>query len=204
MAKNKLLRNYTQKSDAQLGEYALHIATSLTGNANFATPPITSAALTTQANAFNTAVAACENGTPANTIDKNNKRGALLAVLDTLVTYVELQSNNDAAKLVSSGFSLANPSRVPVAPGTTAILSVTNTASGKLELELQPADNAWCYIVEFTSAPGGLSKLAAFTSVKEVVLTGLAAGTTYSIRVQVMGSGNQATEWSDAVQHMAT
>ncbi len=205
MAKNKLLRNYTQKSDPELGEFALHVATSLTGNANFTTPPITGLVLTTQANGFITAVALVTNGgSQANTIDKVNKREALETALDTVATYVELTALNDAAKLVSSGFQLANPSRVPVAPGMTAVLSVTNTASGKLDLELQSADNAWCYIVEFTSAPGGLSKLATFTSAKDVVLEGLTPGTMYSIRVQVMGSGNQVTEWCDAVQHMAT
>ncbi len=38
----------------------------------------------------------------------------------------------------------------------------------------------------------------------DVVLEGLTPGTNYSLRVQVLGSLNQRTDWSDAMQHMST
>jgi len=202
--KNRVLRDYTTKTDGQLGDAALHVATSLTGNVNFTTPPITPAALTTQATAFNTAVAKSLNGTPADTLDKTNKHDALIASLNQLATYVDLIANGDAAIILSSGFNLASTSRTTAVPGTTSILSVTNVASGKLGLELQVADNAWAYIVEYTALPSGAKLTATFTNPHDVTLTGLTAGTNYSIRVQVMGSGNQVTEWCDPVQHMAT
>lgn len=127
-----------------------------------------------------------------------------MTTLDALAKYVELQSLNDAQKLMSSGFELASTTRVAAVPEKTAILSVSNVSSGKLGLELQSADNAWCYVVEFTPTAGGTPRTATFTNVRNILLTGLASGTTYSLRAQVMGSGNQTTEWSDAVQHMAT
>jgi len=111
---------------------------------------------------------------------------------------------NDAAKIISSGFNLASNTRNPVAPGVTSILSVTNVASGKLGLELQVADNAWAYVVEYTAQPNGAKQTQTFTNPHDVTLTGLTAGTMYAIRVQVMGSGNQVTEWCDTVSHMAT
>ena len=202
--KNRVLRDYSGKTDGQLGDFALHIATSMTGNVNFTTPPIAPAALTTQATGFNASVANAVNGTPANTLDKNTKRAALIATLDQLAAYVELTANNDAAKIISSGFSLASNNRTPLAPGMTSILSVNNVASGKLGLDLQVADNAWAYIVEYTALPGGALKTTTFTNPHDVTLTGLTAGTMYSLRVMVMGSGNQASDWCDAVQHMAT
>jgi hypothetical protein len=201
--KNRVLRDYSSKTDGQLGDFGLHIATSLTGNANFTTPPMPPAALTTQANGFNTSVAAL-NGTQANTITKNNLRTSLLGSLDQLATYVELTANGDAGKIVSSGFTLASTTRTPQVPGPSGILSVTNVASGKLALELSVADNAWAYIVEYTALPNGAKLTATFTNPRDVTLTGLTPGTMYSFRVQVMGSGNQASEWSDTVQHMAT
>ncbi len=204
MAKNHVLHNYAQTTDGQLGDFALHVATSLTGNGNFPTPPITPVALTGQANSFITLVAAAVNGTPAQTLAKNTLRGQLITSLDTLATYVELTANNDAQKILLSGFELASTSHAAAVPGKTAILSATNTATGKLGLELQLADNAWCYIVEYTALPNGAVKTATFTSVRDAVLTGLTSGTMYSIRAQVMGSGNQVTDWCDAVQHMAT
>jgi hypothetical protein len=203
--KNRVLRDYAAKTDGQLGDAALHVATSLTGNVNFTTPPITPAALTTQATGFNTSAANALNGTPADTLDKNTKRAALIAALDQLATYVDLTANGDAAKIISSGFNLASgSSHTPAVPGTTSILSVTNVASGKLGLELSAADNAWAYIVEYTALPSGAKLTATFTNPHDVTLTGLTSGTNYSIRVMVMGSGNQATDWCDAVTHMAT
>jgi hypothetical protein len=202
--KNHVLRDYSGKTDGQLGDFALHVATDLTGNANFTTPPVTPAALTTQAGNFNTAVSACVNGTPAQTLTKNTLRAALVATLDQLATYVELTANNDPQKIVSSGFNLNSATRTAQVPGMTSIMSVTNVASGKLGLELEVADNAWAYIVEYTALPNGPVKTATFTNPHEVVLTGLTPGTMYSLRVQVMGSGNQVTEWSNTVQQMAT
>ncbi|HEY1717784.1 MAG TPA: hypothetical protein VGH42_05740 [Verrucomicrobiae bacterium] len=202
--KNHILRDYSTKTDGQLGDFALHVATDLTGNANFTTPPVTPAALTTQATGFNTAVSACVNGTPANTLTKNTLRAALVATLDQLATYVELTANNDPQKIISSGFNLASTTRTAQVPGMTSIMSVTNVASGKLGLELEVADNAWAYVVEYTALPGGTVKTATFTNAHDVTLTGLASATMYSMRVQVMGSGNQTTEWSNTVQQMAT
>jgi hypothetical protein len=204
MGKNHILRDYTKKQDGQLGDFSLHIATSMTGNANFTAPPITPASLTTQANGFITSAAAALNGTPAQTLAKKTLHDGLIGSLDTLATYVELTANNDPQIIVSSGFSLASTARNAAVPEMTAILSVTNPAAGKLGLELQAADNAWCYIVEYTALPSGAVKTMTFTNPRGAVLTGLISGTMYSIRAMVMGSGNQMTDWCDAVQHMAT
>jgi hypothetical protein len=144
------------------------------------------------------------NGTQADTMAKNTLRTALIATLDQQATYVELTANGDAQKIISSGFNLASTTRTAQVPGMTSIMSVTNVASGKLGLELQVADNAWAYIVEYTALPAGAVKTATFTNAHDVTLTGLTSATMYSMRVQVMGSGNQVTEWSNTVQQMAT
>jgi hypothetical protein len=202
--KNRVLRNYSEKSNGQLGEFAQHIATSLTGNANFPTPPILPAALNTQALAFNASVAKAINGTPADTLDQNNQRAALIAALDTLANYVDLIAKGNEAIIVSSGFAVASSTRTAAVPGMSAVLGVENVASTKLGLDLQTADNAWAYIVEYTAQPDGAPLLKTFTSLKEVILPALISGKIYSLRVKVMGSNNQETEWSDAVTHMAT
>ena len=202
--KNHVLRDYSGKQDGQLGDFALHVATSLTGNANFTTPPVTPAALTAQANGFNIAVSVCVDGTQADTLTKTTLRAALIATLDQMANYVEFTANNDPQKIVSSGFSLASTTRTSLAPGVTSIKSITNVAPGKLGLELEVADNGWAYVVEYTAQPGGAVKTATFTNPHDVTLTGLTSGSMYSIRVQVMGSGNQVTEWCAPVSAMAT
>ena len=205
MAKNKIIRSYHGLSDAQFGDFGLHIANALAGNATFPTPPTTAAALTTQTDAYITAVAACLHGTPSDTLAKNTQRTALITTLDTLATYVELTANNDPAKILSAGFSLQSPAtHNPAVPEPSSILAVTNEASGKLRVNLAVGKNAWAYFVEYTAVPGGTPKLAGFTNPHDAVLAGLTPGTNYSLRVQVMGSANQTTDWSDAVQHMST
>ncbi|MGA2028473.1 MAG: hypothetical protein ABSG87_00155 [Verrucomicrobiota bacterium] len=109
MAKNHILRDYAKKTNGQLGDFTLHVADALTGNANFTTPPVTPAALTTQGNGFNAAVSVCVGSTPADTLNKNTLRDQLIVTLDTLATYVELTANNDPQKIMSSGFGLHLP-----------------------------------------------------------------------------------------------
>ena len=204
MPKYHILRSYSDKPDSQVADFALHVATALTGNAAFTTPTILPATLTTQANSFNTAIALADNGTPAQTADKNAKRVIVLASLDTLATYVELTAGNDQTKMLSSGFDLASTSRATAVPGDTFIRAVINTSTTRLGLDIPSAENAWCYLVEYTGVSQSQAHLAVFTSLDGIELTGLTPGTMYSLRVQVMGSKNQVSKWSDPVQHMAT
>ena len=204
MPKYHILRNYSELPDGQLGEFALHVATALTGNANFTTPPVTPAALTTAANNFITALAAAVDGNPTAIANKNALRTTLIGLLDQEADYVELTSLNNQTKLLSSGFHLASTTRSPAVPGKTCLLAVANVATTKLGLKLAVADNAWAYVVE-TSVNGGPWTMAEiFTDPHDAVLTGLTPGVTYAIRVQVHGSGNQRSEYCDPVMHMCT
>jgi hypothetical protein len=204
MPKYRILRNYLEMNDAPLGDFGLHIGTCMTGNANFTTPPVTGAALTGLGNTYITTLAAAVDGNKLATANKLAAQSALLAALDQTADYVELTSQNNQAKLLSSGFTLASTSHAQAQVGTTGILSVSNLATTKLELELQVADNAWCYVVQISTAPNVWTTAGVFTNPHDVVLTGLTPGTTYAIRVCAMGSGNQQSEWSDVVNHMST
>jgi len=202
--KNWVARDYGNKGDKELAKTGLHIGTCLLGNGNFTTPPITPAALTTQANSFNAAIATAENNTPATTQVKNAVRIALVAALDQLANYVDFTANGDAAKIASSGFNVANIKNTPRVPAASTILGITNASTGTLNFELAVAAYAWVYIIAFAPVAGGVPQYRWFTDPHDVVITGLTPGTLYSFTVQVMGSKNQATATSDAVQHMAT
>ena len=91
-----------------------------------------------------------------------------------------------------------------MAGGTTGILSVTNLATTKLELELSVAANAWCYVIQISTVPGVWVTALVVTNPHVAVLTGLTPGTTYGIRACAMGSSNQQSEWCDVVSHMST
>jgi hypothetical protein len=190
--------------DGELGDFVLHIADSLDGNVNFTTPPITPTALESMGKDFNAAVAACVDGTPIDTAKKNALRDQVTATLDKIANYVEFTVGNDREKLLSSGFKLTKTDRTPAVPGTTSILAVTNVGTGRLGVDLAVAANAWAYIVEYTAQPNGPILTETFTDPHKIILSGLTSGTNYSIRVKVMGSNNQSSEWCEAVIHMAT
>jgi len=204
MSKLRLLRSYNQLADAPLADFGLHVAGKLDGNAAFPNLPFTVAALTAKANELSTSIGVAADGTKEDTAHKNAVRAELIAMLDTLAGYVEITAQNNEEKMLSSGFGLANTGRTPAVPGMTSILSVTNLATTKLGLELAVADNAWGYIVAISSAPGVWMMVNTFTDPHDVVLSGLTPGTVYAIRVQVIGSGNQRSEWCEPVSHMST
>jgi hypothetical protein len=189
---------------ANLGCTSPRNATKMLASVLFTLPPFPLPTVTTAANNFNTAVAASVHGMPANTLNKYNLRTVLLRMLNQLATYVELVANNDPVKILASDFSLTSTVRTPLAPGLTSISAVTNVASGKLELTLAVAENAHAYIVEYAMLPNGAAQTKTITDPHEVVLTGLTPGTNYFIRVRVMGSGNQETEFCEPVTHMST
>ena len=203
--KNHILRNYSKKTDSALDDFTIHIADSLDGNTNYATPAITPAVLRSKAAAFATAVAAAQDGSRQDTEHKNSLRDDLIATLDVEANYVELTAKNNREVMLSSGFDVASGnSPAPVPVGTTAILSVSNLATGKLEIELQVADNAWAYDLEVSSAPGVWVHNKTVTDPRDTVLEGLTPGTTYAIRARALGSKNQTSVWCEPVSHMAT
>jgi hypothetical protein len=206
MAKQHILRSYQTQKDGALGETALHVSASMTGNPNFLKPPIIPGDLATQANAFIVSVGVCQDGTSQDTLHKNALKKALIATLDTLADYVEANSNNNPEIMASSGFVLASTTAVTPAPvGGVSINAVTNPASGSLNLDTACGSHVWGYEVQ-VSADGGKTWVAAgyFTDPRDVTPTNLTPGTMYGIRVRVYGSLNQVSGWSDVVNHMAT
>ena len=205
MAKYHLLRDYSQLSDAPLGDFALHVATMLDGNTSLPAPPVKSPDLTTAANNFLAAVAKCEDGTKQDTINKKALRAALIGMLDDNANYVELTAKNDPQIMASSGYNLASTGGVKPAPvGTVTITGVTNLGGGSLNLDLDMGPNVWGVEVQVSTTAGTWVPAGYFTDPRNVTPTNLTAGTTYAIRVCAHGSLNQVSSWSDPVSHMAT
>ena len=204
MPKYHLLHDYNEMGDDALGDQALHVADKMDGNPNFINPPIKAADLRTAANGFIAAVAVCRDGTTQDTLHKNALRAALMAMLDQLITYVELTANNNPEVMKSSGFNLASTTSTKPAPvGDVTIAGVTNPATGSLGLILDMGPNVWGVEVQVSTAPGVWVAAGYFTDPRNVTPVGLTPGTMYAIRVRVHGSKNQVSDWSDVVNHMA-
>jgi len=86
----------------------------------------------------------------------------------------------------------------------TSILSVTNVTTTKFAVTVAPAAHAWAVQFQLRAAAGAWFFTEAFTDLRNIVIPGLIPGTLYEMRVQVIGSKNQRSEWSETLTHMAT
>jgi hypothetical protein len=144
MPKYSLLRLYQNMAMGPLGDLGLHVGTCMTDNPNFLLPlpPFTGPAITILANNYITGCGATVDGNRLTTAQKAVLATALINALDQTADYVELYSSNIPPKMLSCGLPLASTSHAQAPVGTTGILSVTNLATTKLELELLVAAHA--------------------------------------------------------------
>ena len=206
MPKYHLLHDYSQLPEDGLGDFALHIAASMDGNPKFPNPKVKPADIKAAALAFQASLATCQDGTRQDTLHKNGLKAALIALLDQNLADVELTANNNPEILKSAGYNLANPAAgsKPAPVGTVSIIGVTNAGSGSLNLALDIGPNVWGVEVQSSLNNGPWMPAGYFTDPRNVTPAGLTPGQMYNLRVRVHGSYNQVSDWSDAVQHMAS
>lgn len=93
--------------------------------------------------AFPTAQA--QGGTAA-TADKNNKRGCLIDLLRELASYVQDDSDNDLAKLLSSGFDAVSTNRSSSPLDVPVIKDITNGMTRQLLVKSPPSSTPACEV----------------------------------------------------------
>jgi len=204
MSKQRVLRNYNKLPAAAAAEKTLLVASKMAGNAYFVKPDVDVTLLTTTANSLIAAVAKAEDGTMEDTAHKNSILTTLRGLLDRQANYVENIAQNNPEIILSSGFDLASTTRTPALVTGASITAVTNVASTKLGVEVTIDENAWGYEFQLSTTPGVWVHGETFTDPHDIVLVGLTPGQVYGIRVRVLGAGNQRSEWSEPVSHMAT
>lgn len=202
----RLLHDYHSLAEEILAERGFSVAAQMLTATYPVTSKVTSVNLKAKAQSLVDGIATCVNGTREDTINKNQIIRDLLAMLDTLANDVENAANdaNNPAIVPAYGFTLATSTRTVIVPGPTAILNVTNSGPGRLDLELQVDSNAWCYLVEDTLLPNGPVKTSTFTDPNDVTLASLTSGSMHSLRACTMVAKNQYGPWCEPVQHMST
>jgi len=179
----------------------------MTGNKAFPSPSPDLTAVQAALDELNAAIAAQPHGGAKATADKNNKREALIGVLQRLAQYVQLNCGNDLAVLLSSGFSAAAAgirTRLPL--DKPSIVSVDNGNSSQLLVKVSKIANARCYELRSAAigaggAPGPWQGGGSFTDSRSLPVNGLTPGTTYAIQARAIGSAGYS-DWSDTVTHM--
>lgn len=203
--KNKIKRGSYQKlTGAPLADKSLLVAGKMTGNAHFTGPAVPLALQTSTANDLLVATVKADGGSMEDTAHKNALEVTVKAQLDTQANYVENIAQNNAEIILSSGFDLASQTHNPSVVTGSSITAVTNLASTKLGLTVTIDPEAWTYQVQICTPSGIWQHLENFTDPHDIVLENLVPGTLYNIRLRVLGVGNQRSEWSEPVSHMAT
>jgi hypothetical protein len=120
----------------------------LTGNALFPAPPVTLAAMQANSDELKAAIEDATGGSTAARKHRNNVVAKTRDILRIQGNYVRAVGNGDAAKLASSGFTLAKrPESVPV--GIPQRLQAEPTSvSGRIVLRWGRAQGARVYRVE--------------------------------------------------------
>ncbi len=210
MSQIRVSLGFAKAKDRDLHDFAGTVSASLYGKAAFPNPPVAKPALDAANSDFDTALSAQAQGGPAATADKNNKRLALIALLRKLARYVEDNSNNDLALLLSSGFEAVTSEHNPTPALVPApkILGIKNTGTGQLTLRSSTVDNSHGLIVRYAAIgadgkPGPYTETDPFTDSRRIIINGLIPGTLYSFQIRATLAKSQVTDWSDAVQHMS-
>lgn len=196
-------------------ELARAIILAMTGNSNFTSPFPSLGTVTTATNALDTAL--------QNAQDRGKTKVALAraaeANLDNLLTqlasYVENASNNDPAKILSSGMGVKNDKTPPQVPGVPLNLGTGNVANdGEVKLSWDKASHANVYVIEQTDDPnllqsgrivGGSNPTSAavwstviIVTKTSFTVTGLISGAKYAFRVFAVGAGGYGA-YSDLI-----
>ncbi len=206
MPQLRVLLGFAAAADHALEETAQAVLEHLYGNATYPTPPVLEAALQAALAAFSVAIAAAKMGGPAETADKNNKRDALIDLLRKLAGYVQLNHDNDLAKLLASGFEAVSTNKASVPLTAPTIKDILNGMTGQLLVRVGPIANAKGYEVRYAligagGAPGPWVDGGLFTSSRGMPVNGLNPGDNYQFQVRAVGGSTGYSDWSDAVSH---
>ncbi len=199
----KVALKFGRLSDTDLAAFAKNILSMMTGNAAFASPPVTMAALDAAIGDFNTKVAAALDGGKMATSAKNASRQVLLGKLHLLASYVQMSCNNDLTTLQSSGFDARSTERASVVLEAPDSPTITNDGAGKLLGKIKPIKGTSLYEGQIKPLDGDWMEPVFSGDSQHILFAGLSEGVKYVIRIRALGGSTGEGEWSDEVKHMS-
>ena len=208
---NQLLRvlfDFVSMPDPSLDEFTDAVITGLTGNPVCPTPPVAPADLQLQLTAFSEAMIAHAQGGTTATAAKNAARAVLVDSLRQNALYVQTMCNNELATLLGSGYQAASTNHAQTPLTQPVIQDLINGNSGELVVRLKPVANAHAYEARYAvigtgGTPGPWQNGGLFTSTRNLTITGLTPGATYTVEVRAIGGSTGYSDWSNAVTHMS-
>jgi len=185
-------------AQTKLLQKAQMILQCMTGNANFPTPAPDLETISSAIADFSEALA--NPASKANTALKKQLRATLIALLNQLALYVQMNGNNDETILLSSGYSLRKTKQpVGVLPKASNFRALP-LHNCMIKLSNKKIDGADSYSYEYTATPViDTSIWTIINSTKaNTVIENLTSGSCYAFRVAGIGA-NPTVIYSDVV-----
>jgi hypothetical protein len=200
----KVSRDFVNYTHPGLDEFANGVYLGLNTNPAYPDTPVKPADVLTLDMTFRNAIAAA-TGDPGDTAAMLKAREALTDALRKNANYVQTIASHDLQMLLSSGYYPASTNHAQYPLDPPVIQSLSNLATTKLLLRLQPVPTAKAYHVQI-SADGGKTWQEGVISpqARRIVLTGLTPGTVYGVRARAIGGSTGCSEWCQPVPLMAT
>ena len=204
MANVRISLAFRRAPDTGLYEKADGVRVKLTGNPNFPDLPVDLADLAAVINNFQTAIQETKQGGSVAQATKQALRLELIGQLRKLAAYVQLESGEDEAKALSSGFDLASRNTAQTELAVPPLLAITNLNSTQLGLKIKPVRNAKVYEVWLRTKDRDWWLAQTFPNTRGMVLKNLVPGTLYDIRLRAVGGSTGYSPFGEVFQPMST
>ena len=189
----EVLVDYSNRiyTDPELGTEVESIETHMEGNTTFATPSPTMIILKAQRIKYQTALAKAHNGTPTDTSDKNDQRAILEGMLHVFGPYVQLTSDGDETKILSTGMHTAASKGHIGEFGVVAHFRViVPESSNKILCTCFKMPKASFYEVLYTALPVTAASvwMSETSTSSSIVINGLTSFIPYQFKMAARGS----------------
>ncbi|HEX3024969.1 MAG TPA: fibronectin type III domain-containing protein [Chitinophagaceae bacterium] len=201
MLNQKVLIGFSNYKDTDFDQKAQHILQSMTGNANFPTPVPTLSEVQTGITNYSASLAKAVDGSKQDTVLKNQARTALEELLHNLGMYVQLNSKNDPAIMLSSGFDVSKiPTPVGILPKPDGFSVTPSASKGNVDLYVHAIYGAKSYQYEYAETPitSNNGWHVVTNTATEVTINNLQSGKEYAFRVAGIGADPTRT-YSDVI-----
>lgn len=200
---------FYKKGDSGILDAAYGVSANLYAAAAFPTPPVTKPDLDAAITAMETAKAAMVQGGTAATAERNLRKQDLYNLLKQLAYYVNVESKNDLAILLSSGFEAVSTDRLSEQLPAPSYVTVKNGMSRQSLTTAKAVKNSRGYEMQYslvdesTGTNGPWMDAPFSTSSRNIPVNGLESGKLYIYRVRAMGGLTGQSDWSEGVSHRA-
>jgi hypothetical protein len=186
----KVLITFKEYSNDELDNKTRDIITSMTANANFATPNPTLSTVQTALTEFQDAVAQASKGGVDKTALRRQKRKTLEDTLRGLAVYVNSTTDNEVI-LISSGFDLMKvPAKIGQLEKPDGFKVENGVQPGSIKVLCNAVPGAGSYLAEYTLMPATDNSKwdREVSTARTITITGLQRGKEYAFRIAGVGA----------------